>query len=429
MTLESFKYPAFTAYICAGCLCTIIATVKPDSARLVAKLMSLETMLAQGTQGTVQYPIDKAWIKDLNCYIQKNTRKFSEKISCNLFPRPITLSKTNDNDYVGEKTWNTLVELFGVSYQHDLSRQLSSSSDFNTYIMSAINIVQSPQDLENVGKFPIYWAFHKEEKLGYVMNQLRHHFKIPRERQTRLWFTPTYSSEYNPHRGHYFSFTATGAWLVTDLSQTVCMVRNSVRMQDVVKGIPHLLKRHDLTQRYPSPLYHEHEKPSCDPQGRGIATSLGQLTLEVATASHNSWPTNRYIDLVPSNPFPMPYRDRGYGLTFANSNSNTTDVDSGYNDETSGDIDNDERQRDRASQHQSRSVTMDRRLAEQDQRRGQGRDVDRVQRGSGGWQTAMRASGGAREVHGGAGEWSAHTPATHGRLESASAASSSARRR
>jgi hypothetical protein len=193
-------------YTSAGCLCTIIATVKPDSARLVAKLMSLETMLAQGTQGTVQYPVDKTWIKDLNCYIQKNTRKFSEKISCNMFPRPITQSKTNDNNNVDEKTWNTLVELFGVSYQHDLSRQLSPSNEFNTYIMSRVDVVQSPQNLEHVGTFPINWAFHKEEKLGYVMNQLRHHFKIPRGRQTRLWFTPHYSTDYNSTTRPSFHF-------------------------------------------------------------------------------------------------------------------------------------------------------------------------------------------------------------------------------
>ena len=198
-----------------------IVIIKADSSDMFLKLSKIENLLTQSqttnfSSGSYLYLIEKSWLEDLKCYIKKNTRKFPNEISCNTFPRPLTLSRDGNNDYVEESLWKQLLKVFGADKNHDLSRihakylnQVYYSTD---YIMTKVDVIENNHGFAKLGMFPSLWMFPKEERLGYIMTQLRHYYNIPSRKRSRLWFAPSLPT----------------SWLVTDLNKTVCNVRGAV---------------------------------------------------------------------------------------------------------------------------------------------------------------------------------------------------------
>ena len=151
-----------------------VRATKEASKNFVTKLSSIEYILLNSLKvktalpDSILYPVDKDWMADLDCYIKKHTRSYSEDLSCNLFPRQLSVSDKENNDYILETVWNALVSSFGVSKGNDLTRIFvtSSSRDSTMYasdqILAKIDIMRSLHDKTNVGKISGSLAFSAE---------------------------------------------------------------------------------------------------------------------------------------------------------------------------------------------------------------------------------------------------------------------------
>ena len=275
------------------------------------------------SSGSYLYPLEKNWFEDLKCYVQKSTRKFTGEMSCNEFPRPLSMSRDGNNDYVEEKIWKQLVKIFGVDKSHDLSRihakDYTQVHYFNDYVMTKVDVILSNHDIAQLGMFPSLWMFPKEERLGYIMTQLRHYYNVPRGRRSRLWYTPTLPT----------------SWLVTNLNKTVCNIRAAIYSPasaalNGIKGAEYVEIAKDKFANSVHPtnqiqfgiqnnnplrhnvLYSHAYRNSLDAsytvsefsENAGCSPIFGLLVLEVEK-SIGKWPTKRHPHLVPENSFDL----------------------------------------------------------------------------------------------------------------------------